>query len=200
MPVGTYRVMDGEGRAVGTEDFRTGRAPAGWRYFSTIRTEVPQPHTETVDVVVDDVGSIVRTHIATGTADLLLAPAGDVLGGSRNGEPVELRWGPDRHLDYLSPVFNAVSAARLEGTAEIDVLYLDPVTCEPRDVRQRYESLGRERVDTPVGTFDAGAWRYTALPSGWSRTLWVAGHIVVAYETLFELDEYEPGQTGPFPI
>lgn len=199
MPVGVYRVMDGEGREVGTEEFRTARAPAGWRYFSTIRTSVPQPHTETVDVVVDGEGSIVRTHLSTGAADLLLEARGDVLAGKRDGEAIELPWGPDRHLDYLSPVFNAISAARLGGTAEIDVLYLDPVTCEPRDMRQRYEWLGEQRAVTRVGDFEAGAWRYTSLESGWSRPLWVAGDVVVAFETLFELIEYEPGQTGPFP-
>lgn len=185
---------------MGTEEFRTARAPAGWRYFATIRTSVPEPHTETVDVVVADDGSLVRVHIDTGTANVLLAPSGDAISGTRNGEPIELRWGPDRHLDYLSPCFNAISAARLDGTAEIDVLYLDPVTCDPRDVRQRYEWLGEERIATPVGPFEAGAWRYTALDSGWSRRLWAAGDIVVAYEDLFELIEYEPGQTGPFPL
>lgn len=199
MPIGTYRVMDGEGREVGTEEFRTARAPAGWRYFAKIHTSVPEPHTETVDVVVDDAGSIVRVHIDTGTTDLLLAPEGNVIAGTKDGEPIELRWGPDRHLDYLSPVFNAISAARLDVTAEIDVLYLDPVTCEPRDMGQRYEWLGRERVATPVGTFDAGGWRYTSLHSGWSRPLWIAGNVVVAFDTFFELVEYEPGQTGPFP-
>ncbi|HEX6207382.1 MAG TPA: hypothetical protein VF058_03395, partial [Actinomycetota bacterium] len=174
-------------------------APAGRRYFAQIRTDLPEPHTETVDVVVDEAASIVRVHIATGTTDLLLAPEGDILAGTSNGEPIELPWGPDRHLDYLSPVFNAISAARLDGTAEIDVLYLDPVTCEPRDMVQRYEWLGTERIATPVGAFEAGAWRYTAVASGFSRRLWVAGDLVVAYETVFELIEYEPGQTGPFP-
>ena len=191
--------MDGSGAEVGAEEFRAGRAPAGWRYFSTIRTSMPEPHAETVDVVVADDGSLVRVHIDTGTKNLLLAPDGDSLSGTSDGEPVELPWGPDVHLDYLSPCFNAITAARLEGTAEIDVLYLDPVTCDPRRVRQRYEWLGPEAVATPAGTFEAGAWRYTALDSGWSRRLWVAGDIVVAYEDLFELIQYEPGQTGPFP-
>jgi hypothetical protein len=192
--------MDGSGRAVGTEEFRTARAPAGWRYFATIQTDVPEPHTEMVDVVVADAGSIVRVHIDTGAANLLLAPHGDTIAGTRNGEPIELPWGPELHLDYLSPCFNAITAARLDGTAEIDVLYLDPVTCEPRSVRQRYEWLGEERIATPVGAFEAGAWRYTAVESGFTRRLWVAGDIVVAYEDVFELIEYEPGQTGPFPI
>lgn len=199
MPIGTYRVMDGEGREVGTEAFRTARAPAGWRYFSTIDTSVPDRHTETVDVVVADDGSIVRVHIDTGTTSVLLAPEGSAMVGSRDGEPIELPWGPDVHLDYLSPVFNSITAALLDEIAEIDVLYLDPVTCAPRRVRQRYEWLGEERVVTPVGTFEAGAWRYTALGSGWSRLLWAAGDIVVAYEDLFQLIEYDPGQTGPFP-
>jgi hypothetical protein len=59
--------------------------------------------------------------------------------------------------------------------------------------------LGGQRVETPVGTFDATAWRYTALDSGFTRPFWAAGEIVVAYEDLFELAEYDPGPRGPFP-
>lgn len=35
--------------------------------------------------------------------------------------------------------------------------------------------------------------------TGWTRSLWVAGDLVVSYEGLFELAAYEPGQSGPFP-
>jgi len=34
---------------------------------------------------------------------------------------------------------------------------------------------------------------------GWTRSLWIAGDLVVSYEGLFELAAYEPGQSGPFP-
>ncbi len=86
-----------------------------------------------------------------------------------------------------------------QDDADIEVVYLEPVTCLPRRDRQRYELLGEEEIATPVGRFLAHRWRYTALRTGWTRSLWVAGDLVVSYEGLFELVAYEPGQSGPFP-
>lgn len=201
MPVGTYRVMDGTGEAVGTEEFRAAAAPAGWRYFSSIQTEVPDPHREVVDLTVDRAWQPLRLRIHTGAHELLVAARdGGGMTGIRDGRPIELEAGEQTHLDYLSPCFNAVTAARLTGTAEIDVVYLEAVTCEPVQERQRYELEGEDEVETPVGRFRAARWRYTALRTGWSRPLWVTDGIVVAYEGLFELVAYEPGQTGPFPL
>jgi hypothetical protein len=113
---------------------------------------------------------------------------------------MEIAWPEDRHLDYLSPCFNAITAQRLEGTAEIEVLYLEPVTLEPTTMRQRYEVDRREVVATPAGRFEATRWRYTALPSGWTSELWVADDVVVRYDRAFELLSYEPGATGPIPV
>jgi len=89
---------------------------------------------------------------------------------------------------------------RLDATAEIEVVFLRAVTCESTIERQRYELLGNEEVATPAGRFVARRWRYTALSSGWSRDLWVAGDVVVAYEGTFALEGYEPGQTGARPL
>jgi len=44
-------------------------------------------------------------------------------------------------------------------------VYLEPVTLEPSVLRQRYELVGDERVETPVGAFDSTRWRFTALGS-----------------------------------
>lgn len=199
MPQGRYVVMDGEGNAVGTEDFRSAPGPAGWRYFSEIATREPTPHREIVDLVVEGSWRPVRVRIATSSHDLLLTAEGDALRGSLDGQIVTTRWGPEWHLDYLSPAFNAVTANRLDRTTEIDVVFLEPVTCAPVEERQRYELLGEDEVATPVGRFAARRWRYTALSSGWSGDLWVAGDVVVRYEGLFELEEYEPGASGPRP-
>jgi hypothetical protein len=102
-------------------------------------------------------------------------------------------------LDYLSPCFNVVTASRLGRDAEIEVVYIEPFTCEPVQERQRYERQGGEEVDTPVGRFSAERWRYASFRSGWSAAFWLAGDVVVAYEGLFTLEEYEPGPRGPFP-
>ena len=200
MPSGRYSVWGRGGDVVGTEDFRCASGPAGWRYVSEIERSEPTRHRETVDVVVDAAWRIVRTRIETGSHEIVLEPADGVLAGVRDGERIEIGWGDDRHLDYLSPSFNAITAQRLDGTAEIDVVYLEPVTLVPTTMRQRYELQRREVVDTPAGRFEAARWRYTALPSGWTSELWVADDVVVRYDRAFELISYEPGATGPIPV
>lgn len=177
----------------------------GWRYVSEIARDEPSPHRETVDVVVGASWRIVRTRIETGSHATLLEASGDSLVGVRDGHEVEMAWGPEMHLDYLSPAFNAITARRLEGVSsvdparEIDVLFLEPVTLEPVPMRQRYELIGRESVETPSGTFLAARWGYTALATGWTSDLWVADDVVVRYDGAFELISYEPGASGPFP-
>jgi hypothetical protein len=189
--------MDGDGHAVGSEDFRCAPGPMGWRYFANIRTSDPVPHDELVDLAVDAGWRPARTRIATGSHELLLVREGDALAGFRDGEPLEVAFGPETHLDYLSPAYNAVTTMRLAGSGEIEVVYLDPVTVEPRPERQRYEDLGDGEVDTPVGRFSARRWVFTALGSGWTRELWVAGDVVVRFDRLYELEWYEAGASGP---
>ena len=199
MPSGRYAVRGRSGDVVGTEDFRCAPGPMGWRYVSEIERDEPTPHRETVDVVVDASWRIVRTRIETGSHSLLREADADALAGVQDGQKIELPWGPEMHLDYLSPAFNAVTAQRLHGTSEIDVVYLEPVTLEPTSTRQRYELLRRELVETPSGSFLAVRWRYTALATGWTSDLWVADDVVVRYDRAFELISYEAGASGPVP-
>ena len=105
--------------------------------------------------------------------------------------------GADRHLDYLTPATNLITTKRLTDTTEIDVVYLAPASLEPTLVRQRYELIGDEEVDTAVGKFDAARWTFTSLDNGWTSDLWVAGDVVVRYDRLFELEWYEAGASGP---
>ncbi len=198
MPAGRYVVMDGSGKAVGSETFRCAAGPAGWRWFSEIETSVPEPHREIVDFVTTLSWRPVRLRVETGDHALVANVRDGRLVGSRDGEPFDLDFGAETEIDYLSPVFNAVTANRLGETREIEVLYLEPVTIEPVHMRQRYERLEEDAVGTAVGTFDAVRWRYTALPSEWTRELWVAGDVVVRYDGVFELEEYEAGR-GPVP-
>ncbi len=202
MPFGRYIVLGDEGAPVGTEEFRSAPGPMGWRSFSQVETTDPTPHSETLDFAVDADWRIARVRIDTGEHDLLLepSPGGGTLTGYRDRKPIEIPYGADVHLDYFTPTTNAITVRRLSGTAEIDVVYLEPVTLEPARVRQRYELVGDERVQTPVGAFDASRWRYTSMDSGWSGDLWVAGDIVVRYEGLFELERLDPGASGPRPV
>lgn len=200
MPSGRYAVRGRTGDVVGTEDFRSAPGPMGWRYFSEIRRDEPTPHGEIVDVAVDAEWRIVRARIETGEHSIALEPRDGSLAGIRDREPIQVAWGAEMHLDYLSPAFNAITAQRLDGTSEIDVVYLEPVGVEPTLVRQRYELLGSQEVATPVGRFRADRWRYTALGSGWTSDLWVADDVVVRYDRAFELISYEAGASGPVPV
>jgi hypothetical protein len=197
VPQGRYTVRDGEGTVVGNEDFRCAPGPMGWRYFSEVDTSDPEPHHETIDIAVDAGWRIARLRIDTGTHDILLEPRGDFLIGYRDATPIEIPYGPDLHLDYFTPATNAITCKRLETTAELDVVYLSPVTLEPERVRQRYVRHEDEEAITPVGRFDATRWSFTDVESGWTADLWMSGDVVVRYEGLFELERYEPGASGP---
>jgi hypothetical protein len=200
VPAGVYTVMDGKGNPVGAEEFRCAPGPAGWRYFASIETSLPEPHRETVDFVVDDRWLPVRLRVDTGSHDVNLTAEETRLVGTRDGVPLEIAWETRLDLDYLSPSFNAVTANRLGRTEEIRVVYLDPFTCEPHLFGQRYELGDEEEVTTPVGRFTATRWQYTGLDTGWTGPLWVSGDIVVAFQGVFELAAYDPGPRGPFPI
>ena len=195
MPTGRYAVLGDDGSPEGTEAFRCAPGPMGWRYFSEIVTD----HTEVVDVAVDADWRIARVRIDTGSHDLLVEARDDALVGYRDRQPIEIPYGPAWHLDYFTPATNAITVRRLERTTEIGVVYLEPVTLAPITVRQRYELVGPESVRTPVGTFDADRWVFTALDDGWSADLWVAGDVVVRYDRLFDLVAYEAGASGPHP-
>ena len=197
MPVGTYRIIGDHGEPVGTEAFRCAPGPAGWRYFAEIDTTEHRRHHEVVDIVVDADWRIVRVRLDTGEHQLLLEPGSDTLTGSRDGQPLELPWGPDDHLDYLTPATNLITTHRLNATAEIDVVFIEPFTLEPVRERQLYERHGAEEVQTPVGAFDATRWTYTSLGDGWTSDRWVADDVVVRYDRIFELIEYDPGASGP---
>jgi hypothetical protein len=201
MPFGRYTVFGDDGEPVGTEEFRAAPGPMGWRYFSEVETKEPSHHQETLDFAVQADWRIANVRIG-GAHELLLqaSPGVAALTGYRDGERIEIPYGPELHLDYLTPATNAITVRRLTGTSEIEVVYLEPVTLEWSRVRQRYELVGNERVETPVGAFDATRWRFTALDSGWTGDLWVAGDTVVRYERLFELAWLDPGASGPRPV
>ena len=200
MPFGRYVVLGEDGEPIGTEEFRCAPGPMGWRYFSEVQTAEPDPHREVVDVAVDAGWRPARIRIDTGAHDLLLEPHGDALTGFHDRAPVDLPWGPERHVDYLTPATNLITTKRLSGSVEIDVVFFDPFTLDDHLVRQRYELLADEEVDTPVGRFAATRWRFTALDSGWTGDLWVAGDVVVRHEGIFRLEWYDPGANGPHPI
>jgi hypothetical protein len=189
--------MDAEGHPVGWESFRCAPGPMGWRYVSTIETSEPEPHQEVVDLAVDGSWRPVRLRVDTGAHTLRLGATGPELELTLDGGRTIRR--PLDFVDYASPCFNVAAAKRLRETADIEVLFLDPYTCEPSVQAQRYELEEEDEVvSTAVGRFAATRWRFTALDTGWNRAVWLAEEVVVRYEGLYELVEYDPG-AGPFP-
>ena len=181
------RFLQGRGRAgnaVGTEEFHAAGGPAGRRYFSTVNARGPERHREVIDIVSDGASRPVRVRIDTGSHAILLAPGGEA--------SLERGRGSSADRVGTGPVLRLSLSARLPpigwgAPRTFEVLYLEPVTCLPRRERQRHELLGEEEIATPVGRFSARRWRYTALRTGWTRSLWVAGDLEVSYEGLFEL-------------
>ncbi|MFL5799437.1 MAG: hypothetical protein ACJ77A_16080 [Actinomycetota bacterium] len=197
MPLGRYVILDDHGGRRGTEDFRSAPGPMGWRYFSDVVIETGDAHHEIVDLVVDSAWRPVRTRIETGSHEILLTAKDDLLEGFLDRKPVTVPWGADTEIDYASPAFNVVTANRLGRSAEFDVVFLEPVTCEPVLQRQRYELIGEEEVETAVGRFAARRWQFTALSDGYSAGMWIVADVLVRYEGLYELEQYDPGATGP---
>ena len=200
MPQGRYMVIGDDGASVGTESFRCAPGPMGWRYVSEVATNEHGPHRADIDIAVDAEWRIVRVQVRTEQGHgLLLEPRDGKLTGQRDGEALTFGWSPTAHLDYLTPATNLITCRRLPATAEIDVVYVDPFSLEPTRERQSYELRGPEPVETDVGRFEATRWRYTSLESGWTSDLWVAGDVVVRFDRIFELVQYDPGATGPIP-
>ena len=152
---------------------------------SEIQTSEPEPHRETVDLAVDAAWNPVRTRIRTGSHEALLVADGDRLRGVRDGEPVDLPFGRKVHFDYASPAYNAV-CMRLDATAEIEVVFLRAVTCEPTIERQRYELSGNEEVATPP----AGSWR----AGGDTRRFRAAGAATFGLPATSSLPTKEPSR------
>ena len=197
MPLGRYTVLGDDGAPVGTEEFRCAPGPMGWRYFSEVQTD----HHEIVDVAVDRDWRIARVRIDTGEHDILLEPRGDALAGYRDRREIEIAYGPEMHLDYFTPATNAITVAASTGTAEIDVVYLEPVTLEPTRSASA-TSLHGPRTSRPrLGRSPATRWTFTDAGLGLDSRPVGRGRHRRRLRALFTLEEYEPGGShGVLPI
>jgi hypothetical protein len=195
-----YTVLEGDGSAVGAEELRSAPGPVGWRAFSEVRLTVPEPHHEIVDLAVDTEWRPVRARISTGAHEVLLLLDHDRLTGFRDGDPIVVAFGSGVHLDHRSPMFDAVTANRLTGPVELEVVVLEGATLEPTIETRRYEPLGDDEIATPAGRFAVRGWRCTAPSTGRSRDFWVADDVAVRSEGRYELTWYEAGASGPRPV
>lgn len=104
----------------------------------------------------------------------------------------EFPWSPAVELDYRSPMFNGVTVRRLglavgEGR-DIDVIFMEPETFEPRRVRQRYTRLEDDHLTVKAGHFPCHVYRYEGLTSGYSGTIWTDPlGTVLRFEDWYEL-------------
>ena len=121
MPFGRYTVFRDGGEPVGTEEFRAAPGPMGWRYFSEVETKEPSYHQETLDLAVHADWRIANVRIGGAHELLLQASAGaTVLTGYRGGERIEIPFGTEVHLDYLTPATNAITDGRGRGRCTDD--------------------------------------------------------------------------------
>ena len=194
MPSGLYRLFDDSGAPTGTELVRCAPGPMGWRSFSTVQGARGVAN---VDLSVDASWRPVRVRIQTPEHHLLVSVRAGRLVGILDDEHLEVPFDQSTMTaDYPSPCFPLVAALRLGSTAEIGALAFDPETLRARVEHHRYEAGDSAEVGTPVGRFNARAWRHTAPRPGFSRALWIAGDVVLAGDGL-ELVAYDPGGRGP---
>jgi hypothetical protein len=198
MPSGRYVVLGHDGETVGSEDFRCAPGPAGWRYFSDVKTVEPSPHDAVVDIAVDSSWRPVRLRIETGAHTLLLQMEGDLLTGYRDGAQFERPWDSDMYLSYGSPAFDAIACRRHDASAEIETMTIAPLTLEIGRTTERYELVGVEQVETKAGVFDAMRWRVASEDLA-PADLWCAEDVVVRFAGRYELTAYEAGASGVRP-
>ena len=119
------------------------RAPRAGGTSPTSRRPSPTPHVETFDVVVDADWRPVRLRADTGEHQhpARAATAARSAAGATACRS-SCRGSPTAISTTSRPATNLITTKRLTDTAEIDVVFLEPVTLEPTLVRQRYELQG----------------------------------------------------------
>lgn len=201
MPAGTYTIFDGNGRGFASEEFRTAPGIAGSRYFATIRFE-DSADEEIVDLSVDAGWRPRRLRIGTGEHHVILQHTGMGFVGALDDERLQI----DELVDigYRSPGFAATTANRLQyeglASADLEITQVAASSLELGTSRQRFELVGEEVLETPVGRFNSTHWRHTDLESERVGEFWTSGAIILAYPGVAELHTYDPVGAGPFPL
>jgi hypothetical protein len=116
-----YTITRGDGSAVGTEELVVDRGPSHFHIRSELTTDYPITVDATVDWELDPslATRLLVIHSRSGLgeeSELELTVTGNGLLAHRAGgdgpTQVELGWGPNAELDYLSAAFAAVMVAR----------------------------------------------------------------------------------------
>jgi hypothetical protein len=130
-----YDITTPNGGSAGAEELEVARAGSGWRIQSHIQARWPEEVVATVDWELDQAMAtrVLRVHSRerfSGDHELELTVTGNGLLAHRNAPDgptqVELGWGPNAELDYISAAFPAVMLARA-GPAPGEVRRVDAV-------------------------------------------------------------------------
>jgi hypothetical protein len=198
-----YRLLDPTGRAAGSENLRVERTTDGWHLGSTLTTTYPA----TVEVELDwqlDRGLVTRLlYIHSRDSwgeeyELEVAVTGNGLLAHRRAPDgptqVELGWGPNAELDYISAAFAVVIMARsFPGNGVGHGLHsagaeraIDAVEFGVEDLVPGVVARRLRRID-PEGP-DGVAARSVTVATGHAATIEVAhSGALVRYEGLLEL-------------
>lgn len=181
--------MDGD-RPVAVEVFTSAPGPMGWRYYATIQ-RIDEGAVDQIDLSVDARGRVVRSRVARGGHEIMIATRGDSIAAILDGEQVAIDAPPGTPIAFPSPGAYAVTLDAAEAGSTVPVIDLDPTTLAPTARERILELIGESPVETPAGTFDAARW----LIDG--REVTIGAAVVFSVERLAVLQAYERGATGP---
>ena len=189
MPSATYELLDMEGRVRGSEDLRCAPGPIGWRSFSTVTFDGAGSR---VDLSVDARWHPVRIRIENDAHQLIVSQRGGKASVLLDEEPSEMQGAPI--ASFPSPAFLVAATRAMPAGGAAKAIAIDPVTLQASWDDQVYELLARsQRIETPVGVFEAALWRTVG------REFWIAGDVVVSGPGL-RLITYDRGAAGPVPV
>jgi hypothetical protein len=205
-----YQVLGRHGEAAGTEELEVAQGEAGWRIRSRIETRWPEDVVASLDWELNELMQTRLLHVFSrerfsGEYELELTVSGNGLLAHRdapNGPTqVELGWGPNAELDYISAAFPAVMLARsnlaIGASRVIDAVQLGTADLVPTVLAQHLRRVGPEAVTGVVPNDpDAVAIAYvecTSVDTGHVAIISTAASgALVAYSGLLRLTSLEP--------
>jgi hypothetical protein len=202
-----YALARPDGSDAGTETVEVAPGAGGWRIQTHIETWWPDEITSTVDWDLDGklvtrLLHIVSSERVTGETELEVTVTGNGLLAHRRGPDgptqVELGWGPNAELDYISAAFPTVMLAR-SGLApgasrKVDAVQIGTLDLVPTIVGQvlhrRAPAAGeREEPASSVPGVAVGQWvEFTVVETGFtSMATATADGVLAGYGRLLRL-------------
>jgi hypothetical protein len=211
-----YQVLGRGGDVAGTEELEVAEDGAGWRIRSRVETTWPEDIVASIDWELDAsmltrLLRIFSRERFSGDYELELSVGGNGLLAHRDAPDgptqVELGWGPNAELDYLSAAFPAVMVARSDlapgASRDVDAVQLGTADLVPTIIGQRLVRIGPDAAPRLVPIPGASpAVAATVAASHVQCTVVDTGHVavistaasgaLVAYSDLLRLTSLEP--------